>query len=186
MSEKALSEHVLFLAEGGNRKRAAVADAERVVAAGGRATLVIRQASKWRDEPVSDGVRVIDLHELEKQERWMPVEWLLLVRLPRFAFRVVGLGPVKGIADRASRAWRRRVANPLHARVFLPLIRRRERSRPESLLERGIGARTAVDLLVITDPASMPTAVDFLHGHDVPRVAYGLDHAAPAAAMGVR
>ena len=174
-------EHVVVLAEGGTRKRAAIGDAERVLAAGGKATLVIRQSSKWRNEAIADGIQVIDLHELEKAERWMALEWLLLVRGPRLAFRVVGLGPVKGFAERASRAWRNRVANPLHQRVFLPLMRRRERSRPESLVWRGIGDRTAVSLLLITDPASMPTAVDFLERRDVPRVAYSLD-----TAMGAR
>jgi hypothetical protein len=180
-----VGEHVVILAEGGQRKRAAVTDAERAVAEGNEATLVLRQRSKWRDEPISDRVRVVDLHDLEKQERWMPVEWLLLVRVPRFAFKVVGVGPIKGFSQRASSAWRRRVANPLHRRVFLPMVRRRAGSRPESLMERGIGARTVVDVLLITDPGSMPTAADFLDHHDVPRVAYSLDHA-EATAIGER
>jgi hypothetical protein len=181
-----MADHVLILAEGGQRKRAALSDAEAVLARGGQATLVLRRRSQWRTEVISDRIQVVDLHELEKQERWMPLEWLLLVRAPRFAFRVVGLGPAKNFSERASRAWRRRVANPLHRRVFLPMIRRRDGSRPESLVERGIGARTAVDALVITDPGSMPTAVDYLERHEVPFVAYSLDHAAPATAMGER
>ena len=174
-----MADHVLILAEGGQRKRAAITDAETVVARGGQATLVLRQRSKWAAEAISDQVRIVDLHDLEKQERWMPLEWLLLVRGPRFVFRVVR-------SERASRAWRNRVANPLHRRVFLPIMRRREGSRPESLVDRGIGASTVVDAMVITDPGSMPTAADYLDRHDVPLVAYSLDHAAPATAMGER
>jgi hypothetical protein len=170
--------HIVFVAEGGNRKRAAVAEAEQALAAGDDVTLVIRHRSQWDSQAgIPAGARVIDLHGLEKQERWVPVEWLLLVRGPRFAFRILGVGPLKAFSERASRAWRHRIANPLHARVFLPLVRRREQSRPVALLERGLGGRTRVDLLVVTDPMSMPSAVEFLDRHPATRVAYDVEHA---------
>jgi hypothetical protein len=180
-----MTEHVLFLAEGGTRKRAAAIDAVRVLDAGGEATLVVRDLAAWKNERLDKRIRVVDLDRLEKQYGWMRAEQLLLVRGPRAAFRIVGVGPVKAWSKRAAGAWDRRIATPLHQRRFLPLLRRRPAARPPALIHRHLGERAAVDLLVITDPASMPAAVTYLESHDVPRVAYNLD-TAPAASMGER
>ncbi|MEV6629634.1 hypothetical protein AB0M54_02635 [Actinoplanes sp. NPDC051470] len=180
-----MTEHVLFLAEGGTRKRAAAIDAVRVLDAGGEATLVVRDFAAWKNERLDKRIRVIDVDKLEKRYGWMRAEQALLVRGPRAAFRLVGLGPVKRLSQRAAGAWDRRVATPLHQRTFLPLLRRRPAARPPALIRQHLGSRAGVDLLVVTDPASMPAAVTFLQIFDVPRVAYNLD-TAPAASMGER
>lgn len=181
-----MTDNVLFLAEGGTRKRAAVVDAARVVENGGRATIVVRDSPAWANERIGHGIRLIDLDQIEARRSWMPVERVLLERGPQFVFRIVGLGPVKGWSGRAARAWRRRIATPLHQRTFLPLLRRSPAARPPALIRQGLGSFAAIDLLVITDPASMPTAAAFVELYDPPRVAYNLDHAAPAASMGER
>jgi hypothetical protein len=125
---------------------------------------------------------VLDLRELELGHAWMPFEQLVLARIPRFTFRVVGLGPIRRWSGRASRAYQRRVADPLHQRAFLPLLRRGRGAQAARLVRRRLGDR-AVDLLVVNDPASMPAAVAFLATYDAgsrPQVAYSVDDAVPA------
>ncbi|MFG1603043.1 hypothetical protein [Actinoplanes sp. NPDC049265] len=180
-----MREHVLFLAEGGTRKRAAAVDAARVLEAGGRATLVVRDFAAWSDERLDPRIQVIDVDRLEKRYGWMRAEQMLLVRVPRLAFRIAARGRARAWSQRAASAWERRVATPLHERRFLPLLRRRHAARPPALIRQQLGAATEVDLLVVTDPASMPAAVAYLRSHDVPGVAYSLD-TAPASSKGER
>jgi hypothetical protein len=178
-----MSEHVVFLALGGTRRRAAVDETGRVVAGGGTATLVITDAAGWRNFSLATGVRVVELRRLELAHAWMPVEQLVLVRFPRFTFRIVGSGPMKRWSERVARAYQRRIADPLHQRAFLPLLRRGPGALAANLIRRRLGDRT-VDLLVANDPASMPTAVALLRTYDrggSPRVAYSIDDAAPVA-----
>jgi hypothetical protein len=177
-----MAERVVFLALGATRRRAAADEAGRVVARGGTATVVVADSAAWRNESLADGVRLIDLKDLELRHAWMPVEQAVLVRLPHRTARLVGRGPLRGWSERALRAYRRRVADPLHHRAFMPLLRRRRTALPANLIRRRLGD-TTVDLLVVNDPASMPTAVALLHTYDrntSPRVAYGIDDLAPA------
>jgi hypothetical protein len=175
-------DRVVFLALGGTRRRAAADEAGRVVARGGVATVVVADSSAWRNDRLADGVRLIDLKELELGHAWMPVEQAVLMRLPRRAARLVGRGPLRGWSKRALAAYRRRVADPLHHRAFVPLLRRGRGALPANLIRRRL-RDTTVDLLVVNDPASMPAAVALLQTYDrgtSPRVAYGIDDLAPA------
>jgi hypothetical protein len=177
-----MAEHVVFLALGGTRRRAAQDESQRVVRRGDMATLVVTDPAEWRGYRPADGVRVLELRGLELRHAWMPFEQLILVRIPRFTFRIVGLGPVRRWSDRASRAYQRRVADPLHQRAFLPLLRRGRGAQAARLIRRQLGDR-AVDLLVVNDPASMPAAVALLATFDeggLPQVAYSVDDAVPA------
>jgi hypothetical protein len=174
-----MSEHVLFLALGGTRRRAALDETTRVIDRGGEATLVVTDAAQWRNFRLSPAVRVVQLRELELGHGWMPFEQLALVRFPRFIFRIVGLGPVKRWSERAAGAYQRRIADPLHQRAFLPLLRRGPGAAAASLIRARVGGQP-VDLLVANDPASLPTAVALLQTYDrgdSPRVAYSIDDA---------
>jgi hypothetical protein len=175
--------HVVFLALGGTRRAAAVDEARRVVAGDGDATIVVAEATAWRNDRLAAGVRMIELQQLELRHGWMPFEQLVLVRFPRLVFRIVGLGPIKRWSERASGAYRRRIADPLHQRAFLPLLRRRPGALAATLIRRHLGSARSVDLIVVNDPASMPAAVALLETYDrggSPRVAYSIDNAASA------
>lgn len=174
-------DRVLFLALGGTRRRAAVAETAQVVARGGTATLVVTDAAAWRGDRPAEGVRLVDLTELERTHGWMPVQRFLLVRLPERLFRLVGRGPLRPWSTRATKAYRRRVADPLHER-WRPLSRG-DRAGSAAEMIRGHLRRTGVQLVVVNDPASMPAAVALLRTYDrdsAPRVAYHLDRTAPA------
>ena len=175
--------HVLVLALGATRRRAAVDDAARVVAQGGTATIVTGDAALWGGDRLARGVRLVDLPQLELRHAWMPLEQLVLYRIPRFAFRAVGRGPLKPWSQRAGKAYQRRIADPLHRRALLPLLRRGRGAAAAQLIRRHLDAAGTVDLLVVNDPASMPTAATLVESYGrsgSPRVAYGLDHAVPA------
>jgi hypothetical protein len=177
-----MSEHVLFLALGATRRRAALDETTRVVGRGDQATLLVTDAAQWRSFALAADVRVIELRRLELSHGWMPFEQLVLVRFPRLMFRVIGWGPVKRWSERAAPAYQRRIADPLHRRVFLPLLRRGPGAAAASLIRRRLDGQT-VDLLVANDPASMPTAVALLQTFDrggSPRVAYSIDDAVSA------
>jgi hypothetical protein len=170
-----MSEHVLFLALGATRRRAAVDETARVVARGDQATLVITDRAQWRTFTVPPGVRLVQVKDLELRHAWMPAEQLLLFRIPGKAFRVVR-------SERAAGVYQRRIADRLHRRVFLPLLRRRPGAAVPRLIHRRLDGRP-VDLLVVNDPASMPAAVALLAGFDrggSPRVAYSIDDAVAA------
>lgn len=174
--------HVLFLALGGNRRRAAEDEAKAIIARGGSATIALRGSSGWRKANL-DGIRVIDVRELELRHAWMPATQLILRRLPRRAFRLVGRGPLRQRSAQGLKVYQRRIADPLHLRVFLPMLQRRRDASAETFIRRQLG-NAKVDLLVVNDAASMPVAVALLRqwrADAVPEVAYGIDHFAPAA-----
>ena len=165
--------NVLVLALGGTRRRAALEDAARVVAAGGTAVILVDDSATWRNDRPARGVRLVDRSALERRHSWLRWEHLLLYRVPGFAFRKAG--------DRVWQAYRRRVADRLHRRVFLPLARRGTVGLPPHLIRRYADAAGKLDLLVVNDPASMPAAVALLRTYgrtDAPRVAYGIDEPA--------
>jgi hypothetical protein len=179
-----MSEHVLVLALGATRRRAAIDDAERVVARGGTADLVVRAATAWRDVLPAGGVRLIDVAELEQRRAWVPVERLLLYRVPLGLLRVLGFGSLKPWSEQARRAYQRRIADPLHRRLHAALIRPGDGRLTAGLIRRQLGRDSSIDLLLVNDPASMPTAVALLREHGPgaqPPVSYDLDHAGSGA-----
>ncbi|MEU4426718.1 hypothetical protein AB0F81_39370 [Actinoplanes sp. NPDC024001] len=161
--------NVLILALGATRRRAALDDAATVAADGGTATILVSDPAAWRNDKPAPGVRLVAQADLEPRPGWLRWEQLVLYRLPRRA--------LKGRADRAWRAYRRRVADKLHRKVFLPLARRGAETRPAHLIRQHVTAVGKLDLVVVNDPASMPVAVSLLHtygGNELPRVAYGI------------
>ncbi|SCG76612.1 hypothetical protein [Micromonospora inositola] len=177
-----MTERVLILALGATRKRAVVEDAAEVVAGGGSVTVLISSAADWRRERFAPGVRVVDLAALEGRRFALRAERAVLFRAPGRAFRVIGRGPLSGWAKRAGRAYERRIAERVHRRLFQPVYHRMRRSDLPQRLADQVVAEVAADLLVVSDPASIPLAARIVRQAPVaPRVGYGLPYLATGA-----
>jgi hypothetical protein len=169
--------HVVILALGATRKRAAVEDATRAVADGGEVTVVIDSAAGWRRDNFPSQVRIVELSKLERRNAPLWIEQLLLYRIPRVLFRLAGRGPLTDRMRRAGSAYQRRFADRVHRRLFLPVYGRVSRTLPYRLVRRHVLAGSDVDLVVIGDPASMPLAGQILkRSAKPPRLSYGVDH----------
>ncbi|WP_433349084.1 hypothetical protein [Micromonospora sp. CA-111912] len=166
--------HVLFLSIGAVRRRAVVEESAQVVADGGTATVVVDRISPWNRETFANGVRVIELAALQRRTPVARIEQAVLFKAPRKILRTVGRGPLRGFSKRAERAYQTRVADRAH-RAF---VRLRGDNRAK-LIER-VGARSRVDVLVVTDPIAMPYAARLTGGHHAPtypRVCFSYDYA---------
>ncbi|GGQ28355.1 hypothetical protein BKA00_006272 [Actinomadura coerulea] len=173
--------NVLFLALGASRKGAVSAEAERVIAGGGTATVLIGKPSAWRKHPLPEGAEVVELAEVERGYRpgWVRF-WLY--RAPRLVLRICLPGPLRRWRDRLDNAYRRRVAKPLNRRLA-----RRYRRDPVQVrrraVERDVISGRSVGLVVVGDAQSLVTAselADVLTGTGAP-LAYTIDHHLPTA-----
>ncbi|WP_395104642.1 hypothetical protein [Actinomadura sp. SCN-SB] len=144
--------NVLFLALGGTRRPAVAAEARRVVADGGTATVLVRKAASWEKDPLPSGVKLVELGTYQRDRPW----WvrLPLYRLPRLLLRVCLPGPLGGTRERVDNAYRRRVARPIDRRLARfyrrdpGMIRRRA-------LDRALLSAGPVDLIVVGDAQSL-------------------------------
>lgn len=173
---------VLFLALGANRTRAAAEESAQVVADGGRAVVLIDQRQPWRRVKFHRSVKVVELARLEAARLPVRIEQILLYRAPRKVFRAVGRGPLRARVGRASASYENRFADRVHRRLVLPLFRTGWGEGSHAVIRRGLPADAAFDLIVVTDPASMPYAAGLIADYEargvaVPRVAFGLDYA---------
>ncbi|WP_405425501.1 hypothetical protein [Micromonospora sp. NBC_00617] len=178
-------QRVLFLAVGGARKRAVLEESAEVVAGGGSATVLISDAAAWRRERFPAGVRVVSLADLDRRRLPVRVEQNLLFRAPRFAFRMAGRGRLAAFSKRAGKAYERRIADRVHRRIFLPAYGRLQRGGQFPLLARHVLRAAPPELMVITDPASIPLGAQIArdaaeYGSAAPRVCFGLDYLVPA------
>lgn len=173
--------NVLFLALGASRKGAVSAEAERVIAAGGTATVLIGKPAAWRKHPLPEGAEVVELAAVERGYRpgWVRF-WLY--RAPRLVLRILLPGPLRSRRDRLDNAYRRRVAKPLNRRLA-----RRYRRDPVQVrrraVERDVLSGRSVGLVVVGDAQSLVTAselADVLTGTGAP-LAYTIDHHLPTA-----
>ncbi|MEV0427367.1 hypothetical protein [Micromonospora sp. NPDC050495] len=175
---------VLFLALGANRSRAAQEESAQVVADGGRAVVVIDQRQPWRRVKFHRSVKVVELSRLEAARLPVRIEQLLLFKGPRKVFRAVGRGPLRERVGRVSTGYETRFADRVHRRLVQPLYRKGWGEGSHAVIRRGLPADAAFDLIVVTDPASMPYAAGLVadyeaRGVPVPRLAFGLDYAGP-------
>ncbi|MEV0650289.1 hypothetical protein AB0I28_34015 [Phytomonospora sp. NPDC050363] len=164
---------VLFLAVGGNRRRAVADEAARVVTEGGRATVVVAKERSWLDTPFAPGVEVVVRSGMELRSPPRSMEWLLLFRLPRKVYRTVGRGPLRAPVSLMGRL-HERAARRVQRGVVLPLLRRRHKDGP------GVLHGSSYDVIIVGDAASMPDAVKLTAGASAdevrPEVAYSLAH----------
>lgn len=176
------ADRVLFLALGGNRARVVVEESARVVAGGGRSTVVVDELTAWRGHRFAPGVRVVELARLQRAHLPVAAEQLIVHRAPRAALRAVGRGRLAGWSQRATRAYDRRIASRVHRRIFLPAYQRLWGDARYRLLRRRI-ARDTFDLLVVADPISIPVAARLVLTDRVcPEISYGLDTVPPSGA----
>ncbi|MGI5215781.1 hypothetical protein [Plantactinospora sp. CA-290183] len=178
---------VLFLALGASRTRAAVEESAQVVADGGRAVVLIDQKKPWRRVKFDPAVRVVELARLESSRLPVRIEQLVLYRAPRKLFRVVGRGPLRSGAKRVSGTYETRFADRVHRRLVVPLYRSGWGEGSHSLIRRTLLDDAAFDLIVVTDPASMPYAAGLVadyeaRGGAVPRLSFGLEYAGQVGA----
>jgi hypothetical protein len=167
---------VLFIALGANRRAAVVEDSRQLVEAGGRPVVLVSQPGPWADDTFAPGVAVVPLSELAGRHWPMRAEQLLLFRGPSFVLRrVAGRGTQR--ADRLVAAYRRRVANRVHRRLFLPAYGRlwlggEDRELADFLRDRG-----PFEAIVVADAHSFPLAQRILArlGGAAPRVAFRID-----------
>jgi hypothetical protein len=173
---------VLFLALGGTRRRETVAESALVVAAGGRAVILVdRVESGWRPDALAAGVEVVELAGLlDRHAPWRAQE-AVLFDAPRALLRAAGRGRLRRFAERAGAAYERRLAWRVHRRVFLPAYERIWGRTRQSLVERRLFRGAAYDVVVVHDPMSMPMAVRLITGDAfagrAPAVRFGLDPA---------
>lgn len=183
---------VLFLALGGTRRQAVTEESARAVADGGSATVLVDQRKTWSRVEFDPRVEVVELARLERSYLPRRVVKVLLYRGPARLFKLVGRGPLRPWVTRARKAYERRIAGPVYRTLILP----RERQARGELLQRLINrhvlaGREQFDLLVVSDPDSMPTAARLpagfaASGLQVPRIAYSYDNAGLAPAVGTR
>jgi hypothetical protein len=175
--------HVLFLAYGATRRRAAVEESAQVVADGGRAIVVIDRVRPWIRESFAPGVEVMEMSRLELRHRPRVLGDLVLYKGPRFLlYRVIGWGRLRRQAHRLGGAYERWVADRLQRRLLAPLYARWWRWARPGTIARLAFTGAGIDLLVVSDPQSMPEAARILATYrgrsDIPWVAYSLDHVA--------
>jgi hypothetical protein len=173
---------VLFLALGGTRRPETLAEAALVVAAGGRAVILVDRADdRWRPDVLADGVEVVELTGLLGRHAPWRVQEAVLFGGPRTLLRAAGRGRLRRFAERAGAAYERRFAWRVHRRVFLPAYERIWGRTRKSLVERHLLRGATYDVLVVHDPMSLPLAARLVTGDAfagrLPAVRFGLDPA---------
>jgi hypothetical protein len=170
--------NILFLALGASRKRAVVEECAKVVADGGTATVLVESTRQWQRAGFGDGVTLIDSAVLLRDRLPLRIERLVVYRGPRFVL-------TKGFGRwgrRAAGAYKKKVADRFHRRVFMPAYRRLSGDTRAPLVARHIvGSPRPFDWIVVADPLSMPEAVrvlgDLGTGNRI-GLAYSVDHIA--------
>ncbi|NEB79012.1 hypothetical protein G3I40_27895 [Streptomyces sp. SID14478] len=166
--------NVLFLALDASRARTTCAEAAQVVRDGGRAVVLIEQATRWADHLITPGVQRIETDVLEMRHwvrRW---EWQLLFGLPRALARAIGRGPLRPLLHATETAYEGVLAGPLHRRVFLPVYRRAWGSGNPEMIRHFVRRDGPFDLIVVCDPTSLPVAAS-LAEDGAPAVAFRLN-----------
>jgi hypothetical protein len=168
---------VLFLALGGNRHAAVIAES-RAVAAAGRPTVLVAGLGPWAGETFAPDVDVVPLARYPRH--WpLAVEHLLLFRGPRFLVRrLAGPGAVslynRLIADRVSR-W---LVRPVYGRLWPDGIHRQ--------IDAFLAGCGRFDAVVVSDAGSFPAAQRAVHhltaaAGTPPRVAFRIEQLPVAA-----
>jgi hypothetical protein len=157
-----------------------VAEAGRVIAAGGTVTVLVRKADKWRDDPLPAGADMVESGRLLRGYR-PAVARLLVERIPRGLIRVCLPGPLSGFRARVRSFHRRRVARPIHRR--LARLYHRNPAKARSAVHRDLLGKRSIGLVVVGDAESMVTASEL---RDViaasgARLAYTAAHGRPPA-----
>jgi hypothetical protein len=174
---------VLFLALGANRRLAVTGESRRLAEAGERPVVLIDDPRSWIAETFAPGVTVVSLREQSDGHWPVAAEQLVLFSGPESLLHLVG-GRRGG---RLAAAYRRRIADRLHHRGFLPLYRRFWRDSADRPLAAFRRRQGRFDAIVVTDPQSFPVAqrlVGLSDRADAPRVAFRIDQLLAPADQG--
>jgi hypothetical protein len=173
---------VLFLALGASRQRAVVEESAAVVAVGNRAVVLVSKKKSWDGHAFASGVELVTAEELTARHFSRRLERLVLYRVPYLVVCVVGRGLLGSRAQRAYKAYERKIAGRFHRRVFMPLHRKLWPKLTDQMVRRHFTKATSSrDLLVVvTDPLSVPRALRLTRywaskGLTPPRVSYSID-----------
>ncbi len=176
--------NVLFLALGGGRRKGTLAEADQVIAEGGRALILVDSFGPWKLESVPEGVEMVGLTSLERQHWPMQVTDALILRAPDRLLRAIGRGPVRRLAKRIRGAYKRRVGQPIHRRVtvgYHKLWPDRHHGLVMSLVRR-----REIDFIVVTTHQSMIRAARMQRDLDAaaisrPKTRFSIDHLVDAS-----
>lgn len=141
---------VLFLALGGNRRRAVTAESRAVAAAAGRSTVLVSGPARWAGETFAPDVEVVPLSRYPRH--WpLAIEHLLLYRGPRALLRrLAGPGAVP--------VYHRLIANPVRRWLIRPLYGRLWPDGINRQLDAFLAGCGPFDAVVVSDARSFPAA----------------------------
>lgn len=166
---------VVILALGATRRRASIAEAQAVLAAGQLPIVVVESLRSWHNDPIPTNVRTIEITALLRKHTPLRVEHAVLYGLPRRTLRLLGRGRLAPKAKKAIAAYERKFANRVHNRVVAPLHRRLWPAARTEMVRRAVDG--SLDLVLVTDPASFTLAVSLAtplgDGGSPPRVTFG-------------
>ncbi|MFD2766176.1 hypothetical protein [Micromonospora eburnea] len=170
-----MSTQVVFLALGATRRRAVVEESAQVVADGGDAVVVVAKLRAWRNESFAPQVRVEELASLELLHPPFLAAQRIMYHAPRRAFGALGRGRLKSFSEKAGQAYEQKVARRVHNRLVAPALRRFTQDVRHEVLHRFVLRHSSFDLMVVSDPASVPVAARLVADGltEVP-VSYGL------------
>ena len=166
---------IVFLAVGANRRRAVIDDVARALAQGLAPVVVVNTIEAWRDDPLPDGARVVELATVELRHR--PRRWMhtALFGVPAGGMRKLGRA-----GQRTAATYERRVAGPLQRRMLLPMYKRIWPDKAATLLTEQVLGEVP-QAVIATDPMSVALAAAMIRtirdSRSMPRVAFGFDYA---------
>jgi hypothetical protein len=173
---------VVILALGASRRRATVADAQAVIAAGRTPIVVVESLRSWRGDPLPAEAKKVEIAALLRSHPPLRIEHAFLYGLPRRALRIAG----RARGAKATAAYEQKFANRVHNRVAA-LHRRLWPSARTEAVRRAVGGPP--DLILVTDPASFTLAAALVAPHRSGRlptqVAFGSAYALAASTRSV-
>jgi hypothetical protein len=151
--------NLLFLAPLSSRKRAVAVETRRAVEDGHTVVLIAEAGVNregWDDLDPRVDVEWLSANDLNAPEaRSAP-----LLRLPLGLLRIVGRGPLRGLAEKVARRWKKHVTNPIDKRRKSETDAMREAHRLDRVRARLAAAEP--DWLVLSESAAIELATEFV------------------------
>lgn len=151
---------VLFVAPKSAWRQALAAETRAAADAGHEVRVVAQEHRDFTLAPLDPRVDAHWIAVVEPGEADPLLVDLVLRRLPLGLLRLLGRGPLRGLADRAARRWRRTVLGPIERRRQPELEALREARRTEAV--RAALDRWRPDWIVLHEPHAVELAVHWL------------------------
>jgi hypothetical protein len=166
---------IVFLAVGANRRRAVIDDVSRALAQSLAPVVVVNTIEAWRDDPIPNGARVVELAEVELRHR--PRRWM---HTALFGVPMAGMRRLGRAGQRTAAAYDRKIAGPFQRRMLMPLYKRIWPDKAARLLTEQVLGEVP-QAVIATDPVSVAFAAAMIRtirdSRSMPRVAFGFDYA---------